>query len=37
MLVYKGLCKNLAKNVIFKKIQIHLQVILLFKSKHYSV
>jgi len=28
--------KNLAKNVIFKKIEIHLQVVLLFKRKHYS-
>jgi len=25
------------KNVIFKKIQIHLQVLLLFKNKHYNV
>jgi hypothetical protein len=29
--------RNLAKNVIFKKIQIHLQVFLLLKSKCYIV
>jgi len=29
--------KNLAKNVIFKKIEIHLQFLLLFKSKCYNV
>ncbi len=29
--------KNLAKNVIFKTIEIHLQIILLHKSKHYNV
>ncbi len=28
--------KNLAKNIIFKKIQIHLQVFLLFKNKNYN-
>jgi hypothetical protein len=29
--------KKLMKNVIFKKIEIHLQVILLFKNKRYNV
>jgi len=29
--------KNLAKNVIVKKIEIQLQVLLLFKGKHYGV
>jgi hypothetical protein len=28
--------KNLAKIAIFKKIHIHLQVLLLLKNKHYS-
>jgi hypothetical protein len=28
--------KILVKNVIFKKIEIHLQVLLLFKNKHYN-
>jgi hypothetical protein len=28
--------KNLVNNVIFKKIHIHLQVFLLFESKHYN-
>jgi hypothetical protein len=29
--------KILAKNVIFKKIEIHLQVLLLLTNKHYNV
>jgi hypothetical protein len=29
--------KNLAKNIIFKTIEIHLQVLLLFKNKCYNV
>jgi len=29
--------QNLAKNVIFKEIEIHLQVLLLLKNKHYNV